>query len=291
VKHAIGSRRRTMHSLTIAMCASVSLTGGCSLVYSSDLDAARSLEASALSDASPEGAPTDAPADEPATTTDAGPTRGCAAIQPRPKFCRDFDDDGAVGQGWSNVTVEPGGPGQIVSLDTDQFWSGRQSFRARMQGVDAGCSYTRLDQRFSNTGAKRFEVHVRLRPSSPWKEKAPFVMSVGGCAALLYLSERDGRVDEALINVQSGNRDDVRSIAGHPPVDEWTDFGIVVIPSPTGSGTKMTFSFTDADGTVTEKSHEYSYCALGGDAFLGVGFHCDRGDAEVRYDDVRADWE
>ena len=164
----------------------------------------------------------------------------------------------------------------------------------RVRLVDAPfCSNVRFERTFSGIGTKRVEVRVRLRPTSPWtNDFTPLTVGLTGCALLLYApTDGAGGVKTASVNIQSGNpvTNDVRGLVGGPRVDEWTDVRITAIPQ--GTGALITFAFEHPGGAVSETTESVAGCRLGGDLSIGVGYHCNFGNSETRYDDVRAYWE
>jgi hypothetical protein len=273
----------------LALVLGAAIASACSLTYSAELDDAREGVAQT-------GPASDAAADSTAPThvdgsPESGGPEGCASFKPPPKFCRDFDDDSALEADGFDVNVEPSTPNHVVALDSIHAYSGRRSLVTRIENEDAGCTYTQLTKRFPDIGGQRLEVRMKMRPSSPYTEHAPFVLyldsgQAGYCAVLLYLESA-----AALINAQYGNpqKNDVRPINGFAHADEWTDFGITMTRAAVGVSAR--FAFVRGDGSVMEKTVSLEQCKLGGSAEIALGFHCDGGSAEVRYDDLRVDWE
>ncbi len=266
---------------------------GCSLVYASELNDARSLPEVGASDAAtlPEGSTLDAAQED----AEAGGTdRGCASYVPAPKHCRDFDDGAPLeSAGWYMDLSRPGAS-QLLELDTTAH-SPPRALHAALRNA-ATCSYTRLVRTFEDTGTERLEVNVRLRPSEPWGDAdGTLIVHINDdsdqrCHFILYLqdADRDQRLDSALVNKQQDG-DDIRPLQGFAPADEWTDFGIVVNPAAKG-GVSVDFSFRREDGSLTETTHSYPTCKLGGTVTVKAGFHCEPGTGDMRYDDIRVDW-
>jgi hypothetical protein len=228
------------------------------------------------------------------TAAEAGPngqggTRGCAALALAPKFCKDFDDNKPLTDGWDRVSEEAGS----VTFDPVAF-SPPRSAKVTLTG-GTSCQFTRLEKSFDISGATRLEVHTRFRPA--WKgHHAYFAMDMQnsadttGCKLLFYLDLATGNPDDARLNVQPrpALTDDVRPLNGFPRVGEWTDVSITATTA--ANGPSVSIAFQHQDGTVDETTAVYDACVLGGHLGVYPGFHCDHGEADAWYDDIRVDW-
>ncbi|MBX3209021.1 MAG: hypothetical protein KF764_28570 [Labilithrix sp.] len=294
-------RPRLAHRLgALLLAAAAAASGACSLLYASDLNDLRTspgLDADPRSDGGGDGrAPLDGP-DAADAGDAASPTRGCAAMKPAPRYCRDFDDGAALeSDGWS-LDIDP--PGKLlVALDQTSAYSAPASLRASLLGAP-GCSYGRLVRAFPSTSS-RLDVRVRIRPTGPWSNTEGVMIThiaddgANACAAILYLhdDDNDGVLDQTLVNMQTQTTpNDVRALNGAVPTDEWTELGMVATPVAGGSGVAMTFSIRRESGSVSETTEVFAQCTLTGTTRVKLGFHCEDGTGEVRYDDLRVDWE
>ena len=271
----------------------------CSLAYSSNLNDARAgQDSSSEAGTSPEDGGTQGDASVDADAGDAGSARGCGAYVPAPKYCRDFDDGAQIdADGWAIETAPAAGE-HTVSIDTSTAYSSPGSLEANL--IDpAPCSFSRLSRSFSGIGSERVEVRFMIRPTRPWgNSDGAFAFEldrVGAyCQGIYYLrpAAQLGQIQSVEVNMQSGTPlgNDVRPLNGTPPVDEWTEIGIVAVPVD-GGGVSFTYSFTRENGNVERTTHVYGDCRLGGNLTLKLGFHCEDGAGEVRYDDLRVDWK
>lgn len=274
----------------------VGLLSACSLIYSSDLNAARDVDvADATAPANDGGVVADASDGGGDSSNDAQTKRGCSSYQPTPKFCNDFDLDPSPSSGWDVVATESG----KVSLDPTIAWSSPRSALITQVGP-RGCKYTRFEKQLVGLGSKRATVAFRFRPSSPWKGDytvlaLSFEQASQYCSPLLYLNANMDQtaIGESLVNVQFNKpqQDDVRSLKGAPKVDQWNEITLTMTAGTNG-GADLTVRFAPEDGTApVESTQTFAQCALGGELGLYVGFHCGGGPAEIRFDDVRVDWE
>jgi hypothetical protein len=250
---------------------------GCSLLYAPDFESLQSRDDrdGGLIDGGPAG--------------EGGTKRGCAALAPTPKFCRDFDDDKPIADGWDAFAQKAG----TVSFDPFAF-SPPRSARVTLNGA-SGCLVTEMTKTFATPGAQRVAIHTRFRPSWSGQHAPLFVRfrsaaGSDGCGMFLYLAF-NAAGGNAAINVQSGSpaADDVRAVSGFPRLNEWTDIGITATSG--AGGPAMRVAFEHEDGTVSEKTELLDNCVLGGAVDLSLGFHCDSGEGEARYDDIRVDWQ
>lgn len=252
----------------------------CSLVYSSDLDAARRPQ--------PADAAVAATADASAIDagSDGGPS-GCAAY-PAAKFCDDFDHKLNVADGWDDLSIDPTASGLFDSV----AFSAPRSFRATLENAP-DCRYGRLEKRWKGVGTKRIRASFRVRPEGPWKGSAGYAFfGITSCSVVMGLGE-DAPSVSANINAQyldgSTLENDVRDLDGAPYPDEWTDvfYEFVAVDGHA----KLTVGFVHPGGEVTDKTHDLPQCKLVGDLELDLGYHCSSGTHAIRYDDVRVDWE
>jgi len=85
---------------------------------SGGIDASGGVDAKQDSSAGDGGHPKDGSIDAPAHTGDGSAPTWCAALNPRPLFCADFDE-GAIDPGWTSVHMTGGS----IVLDTTEFQS------------------------------------------------------------------------------------------------------------------------------------------------------------------------
>jgi len=272
------------------------LGSGCSLIYSSDLDGARTSATVADGGNSREsGASTSSSSGEAGADGGAGqdpPTRGCASYSPAPNFCDDFDvSQNSVGLGWDNVNQE-GGP---IVLDGTTFWSGTHAAKVSL-ATSKSCQYTRLERVLAPAGRDRFETRFMMRPARPWSSNAtPLALNIeqkssGTECQPLLSTTKDGKggISGTDFNVQTkgGATNDDHDLTGVPPVDDWSE---VVVAFQTNGGHGLDFAVTV--GGATDR-FTFAECPSSWDAVrLNVGFHCDSGSNVVDYDDVRATWD
>lgn len=275
----------------------VAALAGCSLVYSSELNDARMLPAGP--DSADGGTPREEggadPVSDAADAGDgAGAARGCAAMKPAPRYCRDFDDGAPLdADGWE-THIDPAGK-QLLETDTTSAYSPPGSLHVGLRGAP-DCSYARIVRAFPGV-SDRVDMRVRVRPAAPWSDSDGIMIthfdddSSQRCAAILYAVDEngDGRMDRAQVNVQTTGDNDVRNLQGVAQVDEWTEVGLVATPAA-GGGVSMVFSFRAEDGSYAETTHVFQQCTLAGTMRAKIGFHCESGTADVRYDDLRVDW-
>ncbi len=268
---------------------------GCSALFASNLDAARTDDPDHVDGAVDGGVDEAADAGDADVPPDASSGRlsrlGCAALDPPPKVCRDFDDGQPFDRDWDEISRD------FSTLALDPVaWSGTQSLKITMRDAP-GCSYGRVLRRFFDTGAKeRVDVRVRIRPTNgPFSNDGSASVlvvhldtpspEVGTDADLIFVREANG----FHVNVQQGDTDDVRSIDGVMPFDRWSDLQLTVTSAALGPTLKV--AIVDEEGRETVTTHVFSQMPpLGGDLGIFVGFHCENGNAEVRYDDLVVDW-
>ncbi len=282
----------------MALLGALALLSACSLIYASDLNGARDVDvADATPSAGDGGVVADASDGGGDASNDAQTKRGgCSSYQPTPKFCNDFDLDPSPSTGWDLVSTESG----KVSLDSTLAWSSPRSALITQVGP-RGCKYTRFEKQLVGVGSKRATVAFRFRPSSPWKGNytvlaLSFEQPSQYCSPLLYLNANTDQtaIGETLVNVQFNKpqQDDVRSFKGAPKVDQWNEITLTMTAGMNGAGADLTVRIAPEDGTAPVESTEtFAQCAVGGELGLYVGFHCSGGPAEIRFDDVRVDWE
>ncbi len=278
-----------MTLLRLAALTALGSIAACSLVYGSDLDGAREgtspTDDGGAFEASAPGSPGEGGVDGSDGTM--AVTRGCSGLVPAPKFCDDFERGAFDANGWSIVD-----DGMTITSDPLAF-SGERSVRVFM-AVDDDCSFGRLERGWLNTNAtSRVDVHVNVRPSSNSLLSANgtlqfLAIQLGSderyCAALL----RTGR-DRVLLNVQHDPnfQNDFHDLAGRIPAERWTDVGVAFLPGPS-----LVVTIQDDTGATQETTLSVPQCpSLGSHLRIGVGFHCEVGDGEMRYDDVRVDWQ
>jgi hypothetical protein len=277
----------------ILVCALI-VGSGCSLIYSSDLDDARTSSAVADSgDLRESGTSTTSSSSGEAGVVDAGPdapTRGCSSYSPAPKFCDDFDQGTDVGAKWGNVNQQGGS----IAYDSSQFWSGTRSAKVALH-TPKSCQYNRLEQTFYK-GKDRFEVRFMMRPAKPWNDFTPFVINIGKnnngpeCQPLFdtHVDKTTGMIVNTEVDVQTGAgaTNDQRDLAGVPPTDDWSE---VVFVAQTNGGNGLDLSYTSGGKTDTMT---FAQCPSSWDFFaVNMGFHCDSGNGTIDYDDIRVDWD
>ncbi len=289
-------RRRVGRVLALVAIASA----GCSLAYSSELNDARGIQAPGVSDRRDGGG--DSATDGDGATAvggdagdagdDAGAARGCAAMQPSPRYCRDFDDNAPLESGGWTIDINPPGK-QFVELDTSSGYSTPASLVTKLANAPS-CSYGRLVRAFPEVSS-RVELRVRLRPTGPWRDTDGVMIthfdddSASPCAAILYLQAgADGLITSAAVNMQTPGTNDLRPLNGFAPVDEWTELGMVA--TRVDAGISLVVSFRREDGTYSEAKHVFSQCKLAGTTRVKLGWHCENGNGEMHYDDFGIDW-
>lgn len=283
-----------------------SLATGCSFIFAGDLDAARDIqpgaeagdlprEAGVVTDTGagdvPIDAPIDAPDDQDAESVGA---QGCAAYQPAPKFCADFNDANGLND-WK-ITSESGGSSVIQS---EQFFSSPSSAKVTAKDIATDCKYSRISRAFANIGSSpRLTVTLRMRLQSPWPDgMIPLVIeqypngTSQFCSALFFISSENGSPTGAHIDVQSDSMGDHDvGLAGFPSTDEWTEMKVVVSRRDGGGATYET-TFIDPNGFRVTSSSDFPECPDWSNAEIHLGVHCDKRAATMFYDDVRVDWE
>lgn len=288
-------------AITLASCGAVA----CSLVYSSDLNDARDsvlaqssggTEAGVGEAGSSSGTDGSGVGESGADGSSGEPLRGCSSYKPAPKFCKDFDTDTTVGSDWNAVSTEGG---QVTLART--FWWSKPVAARIVQKTSPGCKYTRFEKSFPNVGNKRVSASFQLRPIGPWQSEGhtPFVFALvqqsAYCAALLYVNGAPDNksISTTNVNVQYGDpqKNDVRDLVGAPRLDQWTDITISAVPTANTSAANLTFRFDYEDGSKDETTLTFPQCVVGGALEIYPGFHCDGGEGEMYFDDIRVDWE
>jgi hypothetical protein len=287
-----------MRARALFVCGAV-LVSGCSFIYASDLDDAREIvilpeggRADSSSGVAVEAGVTDTgPAD--VRNVEAAAPKGCAAYQPAPKFCADFDDNAGLA-GWQLQTEN----GESV-VQSEQFFSSPSSAKVIATASTTTCLYSRFERRFDNVGAKRVTVAFRLRIASPWPDGAiPFVLDLhpstnsAFCGALYFVSAGpNGKVGGANIDVQSNTQDDHQiDLNGFPSTDAWSEMKVTVTPIPSGGSTYET-TFTDPSGFSVVNRQDFPECPAWDTMGVHFGTHCEHRNATMFFDDIRVDWE
>jgi hypothetical protein len=289
-----------MRARALFLCGAV-LVSGCSLIYASDLDDAREiviLPEGGRSDSSGDGGAVDGGVTDTGTldapSGEAAAPKGCAAYQPAPKFCADFDDNAGLA-GWELQTDD----GQSV-VQSEQFFSSPSSAKVVAKATTTTCLYSRFERYFENIGSKRVTVAFRMRLVSPWPNGGiPFVLDLhpssgdnAFCAALYFVgSGPNGKIEGANIDVQSNVQDDHQiDLNGFPSSDEWSEMKVTVTPNPSGGSTYET-TFTGPNGFSVSNRQDFPECPAWGRMGVHFGTHCDHRDATMFFDDIRIDWE
>lgn len=268
---------------------------GCSLVLAGELDDAREIVI--LPDAGDGGASgTEASTADSANDSqvgESGPPKGCAAYQPTPKFCDDFDGNAGL-SAWQ--IQKSGGTSNIQS---EQSFSAPSAAQVNVEDVAEGCSYSRIERTFENVGTNRVSVAFRMRMQSPWPDQMiPVVVELtpggdanGFCAALYFIDAPNGKPQSVNLDVQSpGDKNHMEEVKGYPSTDEWSEVRVVATPIPSG-GTRFETTFVDPDGFSVVSQADFPECPRWHNLGLHLGSHCDHRKATVQFDDVRVDWE
>jgi hypothetical protein len=258
-------------------------SAGCSLLLStSDL----SEQAVPDSGTPPPGAEAGADgADTADARTDAvvvprdGSARCCETLSPPPKFCADFDGNGAVDEGWDDVTIAPENVG---ALSRDALARDRSSLLVKLTAPQS-CSYVRPAKTFPSSGFG-LRVSFSFRPSSPWTTDAIFaLLGAAGqgadCAMLFHFDE-----GKASLHLQYGSPpvDETFVWDGAPPLDVWSTIETTIDPAgdlTIALGGKKVLTLPLPDG-----------CKAGPEVYFAPGFHCEQTAHEARYDDVVVDY-
>lgn len=305
-----------MRLRTAVLCGGI-FVSGCSLIYASDLDDARSGRAQSNDDAGgtstsssgeagreagssgTSGAPveggTEAGQPDAGAERNGDPATGCASYHPSPQFCDDFDKD-ALDPSWF-VHNEAGSS----FLDTAKVLSPPNAVKVNLD-TTKDCQYSRIERTFKlGKTLKRATFSTRLNLGFPWRNGViPFVAAVNSqdgsqyCAALLYVySDQDGHVQSTSINVQSDKMPNhIIGLKGYPSDNEWSEVEMTVTPSPGGAGVHWKTTFRDPDGNEETNDQDFSECpGAFTDLALYLGMHCETGKATASYDNARMDWE
>lgn len=244
------------------------------------------LSTSDLADEAPLDASVDAPssaeggADVSPESSGGGDARVpfCQSLSPAPKHCVDFDDGNLLGF-FDQVVRDP--PNATTTLVADDG-----AARVAIDGAD-GCAYARLTRTVPAPG-RGMRVRFKVKPSASWaKDKIYFFMNLeggqGDCGLLLHLGDFGS---SAQLHVQWGNpeQNDFNPWTEIPKVGEWSEIGIELAATdpPTVAAT--------VNGMKAMSSKALSQCSFGSGVYVGMGFHCAAGTAEVRYDDLVIDY-
>jgi hypothetical protein len=278
-----------------AFCA-LTFCAGCSLLFASNLEGG---------DAPPDGTDAASGKDDGSATTDSGTppsdatstmdspvvdadasSHFCASLNPKPKFCDDFDDPTTtIAQRWDRLFISPSNVG-VIDL-TDVAREGK-ALSARMTNA-ADCSYTRLEKDFATDG-KDLRLSFSMRPTTPWQTDAIYVMvrlgssAAATCRIFLQLDTSQGMPSGGFIQFQYGPSQvsDVYSTSNAAKADVWTKIEMTIRAN--GSVLHTVNGTTAIDQTFP------SGCVFTDSVTVGLGYNCENGSPEVRYDDVVVDY-
>lgn len=274
------------------------LLAGCTLALAGDLDDVRA-ESAAPDGGNEGGSPgtADASGDVSASTdagpVEAGPQRGCAAYQPAPRFCDDFDRP----TGLTTWKVERENGDSVVQ--SEQAFSGPSAAKVTVNNVPGGdCLYSRIERTFENVSPNHVTVTLRLRLGRPWPDgMIPVVLdlvpstSAAYCAALFYVDAPSGEPSSAQLNVQSNTKpNNMGPIEGYPSANEWSEMKIDVTRRDAG-GANIETTFVDPSGYSVSSKRSFPECPVWDTLRVRLGAHCDHRGATVYFDDVRVDWD
>jgi hypothetical protein len=257
------------------------LSGGCSLLLSTSDFSEDATDAGAPVEAS---SPADAPSlletstDAPVVPPDGGGPRFCASLSPAPKFCADFDGEGAVDEGWNGLTIDPTSAGTVTR---DPLGRDRSSLLVKLTAPKE-CSYVRPGKSFVTTG-KGMRISFSFRPSSPWDSDAIFAFiklesPQGGCSILHHLES----ATSANLHFQYGVENDLYAWNAVPKLDTWSR-----VETSFGSDGSISIKVDGVDALTRGLDPA---CTFGDSVYVALGFHCEDAVHEARFDDVVIDY-
>lgn len=236
------------------------------------------------------GTGTDTSAETSSSSSSGGPSEGgtndagqdsatsfCASLNPKPKFCSDFDDGASlVVAGWG-VNVDPPDAGSVT---IDPMGRDRSCALAKLDAPQS-CSYARPTRTFVTDG-KGLRVAYAFRPSSTkWQGDAAFsvVALQGGCRLLYHF---DGANASLHLQFGSPEQDESFGWAVTPKLDAWSK-----IETTISADANITIT---VDGVIALSRALSAGCGFGTSVFVAPGLHCESDPHEARYDDVVVDY-
>lgn len=257
-------------------CACLALAG-CSLFLSTSDYAGADPTGVATPDASEASdAPAPPPADEgglaDGNRPDAPGDAFCASLNPKPKFCADFES-AAVSDGWDTVFIDPDAVGAVTKTPTG-------GLSTKITG-STGCSYARVEKKLPVSGAG-VRVAFAMKPIVPFDADRIFFFARlnggAGCAILFHVSPTDAHLHE---QYGAPEQNDIWAWDRHPAIGTWTNIGVDFQTNAIA---------IDVDGMPASTHALSDGCAYGNQLIVGFGFHCAAGSFEMQYDNIVVDY-